>query len=552
MVATRAAERGRAAYASQRWGEAYTALSEAMNQTPRYAEDLERLAVAAYLSGRGDAATNALEQAHVAFRDAGEVSRSVRCAFWLGLLLIQSGQNAQGGGWLARAQRDLDRADLNCVERGYLLIPPALQALMHRDAATALTGFEQAAAVADRFDDPDLVAMSRLGQGQALVELDEAARGTTMLDEAMVAVISGEVSPILAGIVYCSVILSCRKIFDLRRAQEWTAALSRWCEAQQDLQPYRGQCLIHRSEILQLGGDWQAAIDEVEDACVHLSRAPHDPVMGMAQYQLGELHRCRGAFRQAEECYRQASRWGHPVQPGLALLRLAQGKFDEAAAAIRRVAQEEHDRVRRSRVLAAYVDIMLAVADIEAARKAAEELTTISDTFASAYLRAVASYARGAVLLAEGDPAGCCGELRGTTTAWQDLDVPYEMARTQALLAQACQRLGDRDTADIELAAARQAFEQLGAAPALAKVRALTDSAPTELPGGLTHREAEVLRLIARGLTNRQIAEELVISEKTVARHVSNIFTKLDISSRTAATAFAYVHGLVEGPAPRP
>jgi DNA-binding NarL/FixJ family response regulator len=284
---------------------------------------------------------------------------------------------------------------------------------------------------------------------------------------------------------------------------------------------------------------------EVQQACAHLSQAPGDPVMGMAQYQLAELHRLRGAFAKAEECYRQASQWGHPVQPGLAMLRLAQGRTADAEAAIRRVVQEEQDRVRRSRVLAAYVEIMLAVDDVEVARDAAGELAAIAEDFSSLFLRAIAAYARGAVLLAEGEAAASCVALREALAAWQKLDAPYEVARAQLLMARACRRLGDRDTAGMELAAARRVFEQLAAVPALAQVKALTGTVPRQAPGGLTSREVEVLALVAKGRTNRQIADELVISEKTVARHVSNIFSKIGVASRAAATAYAYEHDLV-------
>jgi ATP/maltotriose-dependent transcriptional regulator MalT len=538
-------ERGRDAYQRLAWGDAYAQLAAADQQAPLGADDLERLAVVAYLTGREEDAVAALERAHQALLDDAEVARAVRCAFWLGIMLLQGGQHAQGGGWLARARRELDDAGLDCVEQGYLVVPPALQALMAGDGETSLAGFRRAAEVAERFGDPDLVAMSRLGQGQALVELGEAARGVSMLDEAMVVATSGEVSPILAAIVYCGVIVACQKVFDLRRAQEWTLALSRWCEAQQDLQPYRGQCLVHRAEILQLRGDWQAAMAEVQQACSHLSKAPGDPVMGMAQYQLAELHRLRGAFAKAEEGYRQASQWGHPVQPGLALLRLVQGRTADAEAAIRRVVQEQQDRVPRSRVLAAYVEIMLAVGEVEVARDAAEELAAIAEDFASPFLRAITAYARGAVLLAEGEAAACCVVLREAAAAWQDLDAPYEVARAQLLMARACQRLGDRDTAGMELAAARRTFEQLAAVPALAQVKALTGRVAPQAPGGLTSREMEVLALVAKGRTNRQISDELVISEKTVARHVSNIFSKLGVASRSAATAYAYEHDLV-------
>lgn len=536
--------RGRDAYDRLAWGDAWAQLSAADQLAQLGADDLELLAVASYLTAREDNAVAALERAHQARLEDADVARAVRCAFWLGMMLMQSGQHAQAGGWLSRARRELDDADLDSAEQGYLMIPPALQALAAGDGEASLTMFRRAAEIADRFGDPDLVAMSRLGQGQALVDLGDAVRGVAMLDEAMVVATSDEVSPILAGIVYCGVIFACTKVFDLRRAQEWTLALSRWCESQRDLYPYRGQCLVHRSEILQLQGHWQAAMTEAQQACSHLSQAPGDPVMGMAQYQLAELHRLRGAFAEAEECYRQASRWGHPVQPGLALLRLAQGKTADAEAAIRRVVYEENDRVRRARVLAAYVEIMLAVGDVDGAREAADELAGIAEDFSSLFLQAIAANSRGAVLLAEEEPAASCVALREALAAWQELDAPYEAARSQLLMARACRRLGDRDTATMELAAARRVFEQLAAGPALAEVKSLVGTAAPP-PGGLTSREIEVLSLVAKGRTNRQIADELIISEKTVARHLNNIFHKIGVGSRAAATAYAYDHDVV-------
>lgn len=460
------------------------------------------------------------------------------------MILHHRGRHAEGGGWLSRGQRVLDETGADCVERGYLLAPAALQALDSGDPETAYAGFGDVLAIADHFGDPDLMALSRLGRGHALVLLGEARRGLALLDEAMLAVTTGDISPIAAGIMYCEMIIACRQIFDLRRAQEWTAALSRWCADQQELKPYRGQCLVHRSEIMQLRGEWSDALAEVADACTHLAELPGEPVLGMALYQQGELLRLRGAFGRAEQAYRKSSEWGHPVHPGLALLRLAQGRLDDAVAAIRRVTDEaEDDRVKRSRVLAAFVEIMLAAGDTGAARTAAADLDTLATDFDAPYLRAVAASARGAVLLAEGDASGACDALRRAWTTWQQLDAPYEAARVRLLMSQACERMADHDTAAMERDAARRVFEQLGAVPALAEVAKLARTSRAE-PGGLTARELDVLRLVATGVTNREIADALVISEKTVARHMNNIFTKLGVSSRAAATAYAYEHEL--------
>jgi DNA-binding CsgD family transcriptional regulator len=540
-----AVRRGREAHLRRAWRDAYQQLRVADQHGSLDAEDLDRLASAAYLIGNPDAAEGAWQRAHHAFLQRGESARAVRCAFWLGLTLVRRGEHARGGGWLARAQHVLEDDRIDCVEQGYLRIPMALQALGGGDAGSAYRSFVEITETADRFGDADLEALGRLGQGQSLVAQGRAAQGMAMLDEAMVAVTTGDVSTIAAGIVYCAMILTCRQVFDVRRVQEWTAVLSRWCADQQGLKPYRGQCLVHRSEIMQLRGEWADALDEIRQACAHLSDPPGDPVLGMALYQQGELLRLRGDFTRAETCYREASGRGHPVQPGLALLRLAQGRRDDAAAAIRRTALEAEGAVERSRVLAAYVEIELAAGENDHARAAVAELADIAAAFDTPYLRAVVGYARGCVLLADGDASGATRALRRAWLAWHELDALYETARVRLQMARACRRFGDHDTAELELDAARRIFEQVGAAPALAQLRELTGAAVPSGACGLTPRELEVLRLVATGATNREIADRLVISDKTVARHVSNTFAKLGVSSRAAATAFAYEHDLV-------
>ncbi|MEG3630123.1 LuxR C-terminal-related transcriptional regulator [Streptomyces poriticola] len=540
--------RGREAYERLAWRDAYEHLSAADQRGRLEPDDLDRMARAAYLIGAVDGATGAWERAHHAFLERGDVASAVRCAFWIGFTLVLHGEHARGGGWLARAQHILEDAALDCAEQGYLRIPMVLRALDGGDPEAARRSLVEITEIADRFDDADLQALGRLGQGQALLAQGRTAQGVAMLDEAMVAVTMGEVSPVAAGIVYCAVILACRGVFDLRRVQEWTAALSRWCATQQDLKPYRGQCLVHRSEIMQLRGEWADAMDEVRQACEHLSDPPGNPVMGMALYQRAELYRLRGDFPRAENCYREAIDRGHSAQPGLALLRLAQGRLDDAAAAIRRTLGETEGAEDRPGVLAGYVEIELAAGAVEDAHLAVDELDKIAAGFDSPYLRAVVAYAHGSALLAAGEPEAACVALRRAWVAWHDIDAPYETARVRLQMARACRRIGDHDTAEMELEAARRVFERLGAVPALDQVRQLMSRAgrasyPT--PGGLTPREVEVLRLVATGASNREIADRLVISDKTVARHVSNMFTKLGVSSRAAATAYAYEHDLV-------
>lgn len=537
-------DRGRDAFGRQAWGDAYALLSAADREASLELEDLERLALAADLTGRGEHNSEALARAHHESLRLGATARAVRNAFWLGMSLMYQGEPARGGGWLARARRLLDDSRLDCVEQGYVLVPLGRQTLEKGDPAAARALFEQVTAVAERFDDPDLAALGHLGRGGSLIALGETAKGVALLDEAMVAVTAREVSPVIMGIVYCSAIEAFQQIFDLRRAQEWTDALSRWVESQPDLVPFRGECLLHRAELMHLHGSWQQAADEARRATERLSQHPVGPVLGAALYQEAELYRLRGEFPKAEGAYREASRQGRSPEPGLALLRLAQGQPVAAEAAIRRALDESGDRAFRPRLLDARVEIALAAGDLESAREGAAELVETAQQSGAVLLVAMAARAGGAVRLAEGDSRAALAKLRTAFRSWQELRAPYEAARVRTLLAAACRDLGDEDAAALELDAARTVFRQLGAAPDLARLDGPDRRPAARATGGLTPREIEVLKLIAAGSSNRAIATELVISEKTVARHVSNIFTKLGLSSRSAATAYAYQHGL--------
>lgn len=536
MTTSGTIEQGRQAFARGAWSEARVALADA--QEPK---DLELLATALHLTGHDDDADQVMERAHSAYVQAGDNPPAARAAFWLGMGLANRGDMARAGGWFARAHRIL--GDLDCVERGYLHIPMGLQQIGSAPDA-AYEEFSQAAAAAERFDDADLAALGLLGQGQSLLRLGRGQESLSLLDEVMVSVEANEVSPIPTGIIYCAVISLCQEISDLRRAQIYTGSLSSWCARHPDLVPFRGQCLIHRSQILQLHGAWSDALHEAAQACERFP--PGHPAVGEAHYQRGELHRLRGEFDEAEDAYRAANAWGHTPQPGLAQLRLAQGQVDSARASVERVLDEAGDPVARSRVLPAFIEIAMAADDLVAARAGADELTQLAEELKTELLTAAASHLAGAVSLVEGDARTASALLQSAAAAWRKIDAPYEAARARVLIGLACRELGDQDSATMELEAARDTLAQLGAQPELDRLDDLLADATrtSDSPGGLTSRELEVLRLLAAGKSNRAIADNLVISTHTVARHVQNIFTKLGVASRTAAAAYAFEHDL--------
>jgi len=545
MQAGQALRTGRESFGRCVWAEACRLLEAVDRESPLEPEDLERLAIASYLLGNDIGSETARNRAHQEFLSRGDREGAARSAFWLAFGLLQRGLHAPASGWLGRAGHLLDEAGTESVVRGYLLIPMAIQRIGRGDASAAHDVFAQALEIANRFADRDLAALARHGRGRALMRQGRVAEGVTLLDEAMAAVLAGDVSPILTGDIYCSVLEACHEVLDLRRAAEWTASLSQWCASQPDLVRYRGECLIYRAELRQLMGAWLESEQDAEQACALLTSPHPRPAAGAAFYRLAEIHRLRGAFDKADDAYRQASQSGKKVQPGLSLLRLAQGRTDIAASSIRGALAETDQRRIRANLLPVAIEIMIAAGDLPAARAALSELGEIATDFGAPVLSAAFAQATGALLLAEGDASGASAALRRAWGTWREEGMPYEEAQARALIGVALQRLGDQDSRDIELDAARQVFGQLGAAPALARLSALTDSGPTRETGALSDREAQVLRLVATGKTNRAIAEELYISEKTVARHVSNIFNKLGVTSRAGATALAYQRNLI-------
>jgi DNA-binding NarL/FixJ family response regulator len=533
------------AEAAASWADIFEALSGADQAGELSAAELERLATSAYMLGRREEYLAALERAYGEHLDSGDSLPALRCAFWSGVTLASAGEMGRAGGWLGRAKRLLERQEGEHVEAGYLLLPLVFQKEASGDLEAAAATAAKAAAVGERFDDADLFALAAHEQGHILIRLGRAREGLALLDESMVAVTAGELSPIPSGIVYCGVILACQEAHELGRAAEWTAALSAWCERQPDLVAFTGRCLVHRAEIMQLRGDWQEALEEARRATDRCLRGENPAAAGDACYRRGEIYRLGGHFGKAEEAYREASGHGREPQPGRALMRLAQGKVGAAEAAIRRLEGEVTEPSKRAGLLPACVEIMLAVDDRRAAREACAELEALAQRQESAALAAMAAHAHGATELAAGDPRAALSALRQACDGWQQLEAPYEIARVRELLGLACRELGDQEAAELELEAARDGFARLGAATDLARVGTLAEIAAAVAPLGLTRRELEVLRHLSAGRSNKAIAAQLIVSVRTVDRHVSNIYAKLGVSSRAAATSFAHEHQLI-------
>jgi ATP/maltotriose-dependent transcriptional regulator MalT len=532
--------RAREAYEQREWAAAYEALTD--HDSALDPDDLALLATAAFLLGRHQDCLSALQRAHKASADAGDVLGAVRCGLWVAMMAFASGDMAVRNGWLARCDRLLEDIEDDSVERGYRLIHQMFDHIFSGEMELAYDVSRQITDYGRRYGDPDLLVNGLNAEGRALLHLGRVPEGIARLDEAMVGVAAGEVHPFFAGEIYCSVIEACQEISDFGRAAEWTRALTDWIETQPELVPFTGQCAVHRGQILRLNGAFPAAIDEFERAIDRYAALGSAPAAGLAHGEAGEVHRLRGDYTAADAAYERALEYGYEPQPGQALLWLAQGRAPAALGAVRRLLAEQHDPVYRSRLLPGAVEVLLGCGQTDDAATVAAELADVATSFGCRALQAMSQYAVGCCLLAEGRAGDAITELRAAQGRWQQLGAPYEVARCRLQLGRALRELADADSALAHLKAAHRTFEDLGAAPAAREVAALITPAT---PGSLTEREIEVLRLVATGRTNPQIAATLVLSEKTVARHLSNIFTKLGVTSRTAAAAFAFENRLV-------
>ncbi|CCV07745.1 Response regulator receiver protein [Mesorhizobium metallidurans STM 2683] len=537
-------EKARHAYAQRAWADAFALLRATDEIASLGVEDLERLLWSAGMLDRDQdifAAGERLFNLHI---EAGRDDQAAYWAFFRGFRLMALGEEGHATACIQQAQRLADGFGRECAAHGYLVLLAAQKELVTGNDPASEAQARQALAIGERCCDIDLIAFARCYLGRALVRQGRVEEGIALLDEAMLPATDGKISPVVTGLIYCNLIAACRQVYALDRSREWTQALSNWCGSQPQLVQFNGICLLHRAEIMELNGAWQESIAEARRATLSLTHAIGSEAAAGAAYQEAEIHRLRGEFAAAEDLYRAASRLGLDPQPGMALLRLMQGRTEQATATIRRVLATTKAPLGRARLLPALVEIMMAAGAFDGARDACAELEALARRFATEILAAMAAQARGEIEMAGGDAATALGHFRAALTIWQRSGAPYLEARLRVLAGQACRMLGDEDGAELEFEVAGSVFAALGAAPDLARVNLLMR--PTASPShGLTPREIEVLGLVATGKTNRLIAIELGLSEKTVDRHISNIFDKLAVNSRTAAAAYAFQNGLV-------
>ena len=529
---------------SATWADLYSEL-HGREHAELSAEQLEVLADAAWWTSHVDEAIKVRQKAYAAYAAAGDERRAAYSAWFLFWDHVFRGEDAVANGWLRRAERHLD-SQPECVEHGFVTFARGELALWKQEIAEARVAAEHLIDLGRRLESPELVALGIECRGRGRIAEGRIAEGVGDLDEAMCSVIAGELSPLFTGWIYCHVLVACWDLADLGRAGEWTDAAMRWCEDLPSADaPFSGLCRIHRVEMAILRGDWATADAEARRTCDELVKyEPH--CAGMAFNAAGEVLRRMGDLAGAEDAFARAHELGYDPQPGLALVQHARGQTEAAAAALQlALADRSRAGFPRAQLLAAQVEVALAVGDREAASSAADELEALAERVDTPALQAAAAKGRGAVLLAAGDPAGSVTRLRRAVATWQSLGAPYEAARARVLIAEAARQVGDEEGARLELEVACSVFHRLGASADERRAQELLGRTKPD-QGGLTARELEVLRLVAEGKTNKQVAAELVISDHTVARHLNNIYAKLAVTTRAAATAYAYTHDLVE------
>lgn len=540
-----AIQAARDAYDRGAWADAAELFLRADAVSELGLEDLDALVWAAGIAAKDREMLAALERLYGHYAAREDHEQCARAAFWCGLRNILIGEAVLGSGWLQRAARHAEHTPVDCVQRGYLLLPQTFMLRRKGDYETAVDLAERAIEIGEHGGEPDLIALACSIKGGTLFRLGRIDEGYVPIDEAMLLASRRHLSPLVSGIVYCEIVASCCRVLEMVRAREWTAILTDWCRRNPQAKAFSGVCQVHRAEVLQLEGNWSEAFAEAERAGRGLSGTAERTALANAAYRRGEILRLRGAFEKSDAEYRLAGEIGFDPQPGLALLRLAQGRHSEAAAAIRRALDTDDDMARRAVLLPAGIEILISCGDLETAERLCREMSDIAGRFGTEILARVAGQGNGSLALARGEFGAAVAALSPARQYWSEFGAPYLVARLRVDIARSYAGLGDRESAEREVEAAARTFEELGAAPDLARIHELRTGSKATGADDLTARERQVLALIADGGTNREVAEQLGLSAKTVNRHVENIFDKLGVSSRAAAVAKALKTGLI-------
>lgn len=536
----------RKAYREGAWADATELFLTADAEKELDVDDLEALVWAAGISARDRVMLEGLERLYAHYVADVNHEQSARTAFWSGLRNMLIGEVGLGSGWLQRAAKHAEQTAPDCVQRGFLLLPRVYMLRGKGDYDTAIELADKAIAIGEQGDEPDLIAMAGSLKGGILFRLGRIDEGYVPIDEAMLLANSQRLSPVVCGIVYCEIVASCCRVLEMTRAREWTSILTDWCLRNPQAKAFNGVCQVHRAEVLQLEGHWTQALEETKHASDGLNGTTEHTAMANAAYRRGEILRLRGEFAKSDAEYRLAGEIGIDPQPGLALLRLAQGRRDEAMAGIRRALETAGDMPRKAALLPAGIEIFIASNELAVAERLCGEMSDIAGRFGTEILARVADQGWASLALARGEFSDAVTALSRARSYWSQFGAPYLVARLRVDIARACAELGDAESAEREFDAAQKIFEDLGAAPDLARILEMREGTNTSNEEILTARERQVLGLIADGDTNRQIADKLDLSPKTVNRHVENIFGKLGVSSRAAAVAKGLQRGSID------
>jgi class 3 adenylate cyclase len=471
-----------------RWQDALVGFTELDRVSPLEPTDLVQYASAAWWSGEVDVATDTLERAFSGFEATGRKAEAAVVAVRLARLAMLALKHSVMGGWIARAQRLLEDVPESTAHAWLNMMMAAVNGLGQGDLASGEALADEALRVSRAHHSPDVESLALAVKGQVLLRQGRWRDGLALVEEAAAAATSARMDPVNSCDVYCLTISAFSDLGEYGRAGEWIDEADRWMRVR-SISGYRGECRVHRAALKRLRGDWLEAEREAREACTELGRYRMLDSIGFAYYQIGEIRMRMGDLADAAAAFQRASEHGHPSQPGLALLTLAQGKRSQAAQMIANGlagsdgdAGENHDLLARARLLSAQVEIALANEDRETARLASSELDDIGRQYSCDVLSGLAASAAGALALKEGSTEGAAEALRRATRIWRGASMPYEWARARALLGEAMLIAGDRPTAKLELQAARTEFERLGAVPDLARVDALLGGQPGSQP----------------------------------------------------------------------